>query len=182
MNIIYETTKERGATILIPTAMVDTINPASDLVAAGLCHIEGNARRQGSCIIMPSTSQGDAFALRNSGLDQFLFAEVGTELNGSSLTVLSTLARLGKDPWLRPRNGPGCRAAMVAGLTQSIGRCRCARALSPKRARQRDGLSCCCLAGRKHWANRKDRANCQSDARGTEDSSVAAYGCLLLSS
>lgn len=28
MNIIYETTKERGATILIPTAMVDSINPA----------------------------------------------------------------------------------------------------------------------------------------------------------
>ncbi|MGN6114257.1 MAG: SPFH domain-containing protein, partial [Nitrobacter sp.] len=29
MNIIYETTKERGATILIPTAMVDSMNPAS---------------------------------------------------------------------------------------------------------------------------------------------------------
>jgi regulator of protease activity HflC (stomatin/prohibitin superfamily) len=36
MNIIYETTKERGATILIPTAMVDTMNPASALVLAGL--------------------------------------------------------------------------------------------------------------------------------------------------
>jgi len=29
MNIIYETTKERGATILIPTAMVDSMNPVS---------------------------------------------------------------------------------------------------------------------------------------------------------
>jgi regulator of protease activity HflC (stomatin/prohibitin superfamily) len=29
MNIIYETTKERGATILIPTAMVDSLNPGS---------------------------------------------------------------------------------------------------------------------------------------------------------
>jgi regulator of protease activity HflC (stomatin/prohibitin superfamily) len=29
MNIIYETTKERGATILIPTAMVDAMNPGS---------------------------------------------------------------------------------------------------------------------------------------------------------
>jgi regulator of protease activity HflC (stomatin/prohibitin superfamily) len=28
MNIIYQTTKERGATILIPTAMVDSMNPA----------------------------------------------------------------------------------------------------------------------------------------------------------
>jgi regulator of protease activity HflC (stomatin/prohibitin superfamily) len=29
MNIIYETTKERGATILMPTAMVDAMNPAA---------------------------------------------------------------------------------------------------------------------------------------------------------
>jgi regulator of protease activity HflC (stomatin/prohibitin superfamily) len=29
MNIIYETTKERGATILIPTSMVDSMNPVS---------------------------------------------------------------------------------------------------------------------------------------------------------
>jgi regulator of protease activity HflC (stomatin/prohibitin superfamily) len=29
MNIIYETTKERGATILMPTAMIDSFNPAS---------------------------------------------------------------------------------------------------------------------------------------------------------
>ena len=35
MNIIYETTKERGATILIPTSMVDSLNPASALVLAG---------------------------------------------------------------------------------------------------------------------------------------------------
>jgi regulator of protease activity HflC (stomatin/prohibitin superfamily) len=36
MNIIYETTKERGATILIPTAMVDAMNPGGilGLVAA----------------------------------------------------------------------------------------------------------------------------------------------------
>jgi regulator of protease activity HflC (stomatin/prohibitin superfamily) len=36
MNIIYETTKERGSTILIPTAMVDSMNPAGALgVVAG---------------------------------------------------------------------------------------------------------------------------------------------------
>jgi hypothetical protein len=28
MNIIYETTKERGATILMPTSMVDSLNPS----------------------------------------------------------------------------------------------------------------------------------------------------------
>ena len=31
MNIIYETTKERGATILIPTSMVDSMNPGAVL-------------------------------------------------------------------------------------------------------------------------------------------------------
>ncbi len=35
MNIIYETTKERGTTILIPTSMVDSMNPAAALVLAG---------------------------------------------------------------------------------------------------------------------------------------------------
>jgi hypothetical protein len=29
MNIIYETTKERGATILMPTSMVDAMNPGA---------------------------------------------------------------------------------------------------------------------------------------------------------
>jgi regulator of protease activity HflC (stomatin/prohibitin superfamily) len=35
MNIIYETTKERGATILIPTGMVDSLNPVVALALAG---------------------------------------------------------------------------------------------------------------------------------------------------
>jgi len=34
MNIIYETTKERGTTILIPSSMVDSMNPASALALA----------------------------------------------------------------------------------------------------------------------------------------------------
>ncbi|CAB3808554.1 hypothetical protein LMG28688_06800 [Paraburkholderia caffeinitolerans] len=35
MNIIYETTKERGATILMPTSMVDSLNPALAMAIAG---------------------------------------------------------------------------------------------------------------------------------------------------
>jgi hypothetical protein len=35
MNIIYETTKERGATILMPSSMVDAMNPAAALALAG---------------------------------------------------------------------------------------------------------------------------------------------------
>ncbi len=41
MNIIYETTKERGVTILIPTAMVDSMNPAG---AVGLVAAAGSLR------------------------------------------------------------------------------------------------------------------------------------------
>jgi len=40
MNIIYETTKERGATILIPTGMVDSMNPAAALgIVAGATQV-----------------------------------------------------------------------------------------------------------------------------------------------
>jgi hypothetical protein len=39
------------------------------------------------------------FDLKNSPLNPFLHSEVGLELNGSALTVLSILARLGEDPW-----------------------------------------------------------------------------------
>jgi regulator of protease activity HflC (stomatin/prohibitin superfamily) len=41
MNIIYETTKERGATILIPSAMVDSLNPPSALAIAALAERKG---------------------------------------------------------------------------------------------------------------------------------------------
>ncbi len=36
MNIIYETTKERGATILMPSSMVDSLNPAAATLAVAL--------------------------------------------------------------------------------------------------------------------------------------------------
>jgi hypothetical protein len=36
MNIIYETTKERGATILMPTSMVDSLNPSAAILASSL--------------------------------------------------------------------------------------------------------------------------------------------------
>jgi hypothetical protein len=36
MNIIYEATKERGATILIPSSMVDSLNPSASMLALAL--------------------------------------------------------------------------------------------------------------------------------------------------
>jgi hypothetical protein len=78
----------------------------------------------------------DAFALKNSGLNAFLFAEVGEELNGSPLTILSVLARLGKDPWAEAAkwvNMP--KAAIVERLTQSISQMPlCPQALTDARA------------------------------------------------
>jgi hypothetical protein len=45
-------------------------------------------------------SRSDYVALQHSDLNPFLFAEIGQELNGSTLTMLSVLARLGQDPWV----------------------------------------------------------------------------------
>jgi hypothetical protein len=36
MKIIYETTKERGATILMPSSMVDSLNPSAATLALAL--------------------------------------------------------------------------------------------------------------------------------------------------
>jgi regulator of protease activity HflC (stomatin/prohibitin superfamily) len=45
MNIIYETTKERGATILMPSSMVDSLNPSATTLALALAGnvVSGNA-------------------------------------------------------------------------------------------------------------------------------------------
>lgn len=67
---------------------------------------------------MPSS---DAFALKNSGLNEFLLAEVGNEVNGSPLTILSVLARLGKDPWTEAgRLARLPKAAVIDYLANSI--------------------------------------------------------------
>ena len=41
----------------------------------------------------------DVNALGLSDLNQFLYAEIGTEPNGTALNMLSVFARLGFDPW-----------------------------------------------------------------------------------
>jgi regulator of protease activity HflC (stomatin/prohibitin superfamily) len=50
MNIIYETTKERGATILMPTSMVDSLNPSSATLGLALA---GNAALAGNGALAP---------------------------------------------------------------------------------------------------------------------------------
>jgi hypothetical protein len=67
-------------------------------------------------------AKADVFALKNSGLEAFLLAEVGTEWNGSGLTVLSLLARLGKDPWAEAATWSKLpRALRIDRLADSIG-------------------------------------------------------------
>jgi len=68
-------------------------------------------------------TSANAFALKNSDLNAFLFADVGTELNGSALTILSVLARLGQDPWVEAaRWAKMPKAAAIDCLAQSIGK------------------------------------------------------------
>ena len=48
MNIVYETTKERGATILLPSSMVDSLNPSAATLSfalAGIAEHEPEAAR-----------------------------------------------------------------------------------------------------------------------------------------
>lgn len=63
----------------------------------------------------------NAFTLQYSSLDGFLFADVGVEANGMMLTVLSTLARRGMDPWQEAeRLAKLPRTAAVDRLAQII--------------------------------------------------------------
>jgi hypothetical protein len=65
----------------------------------------------------------DAFALKTSNLNPFLFADVGTETNGSALTILSVLARLGQDPWAEAAGWTTLpKAGAIDCLARSIGK------------------------------------------------------------
>jgi hypothetical protein len=62
-----------------------------------------------------------ADTLQNSDLNKFLHAEIGTEASGMTLSVLSSLARLGIDPWQEAaRLARLPRKAAVAALAQTI--------------------------------------------------------------
>ncbi len=56
MNIIYETTKERGATILMPSSMVDSLNPGASVLAASLALNGVNGPQSGKTSVAPSTT------------------------------------------------------------------------------------------------------------------------------
>lgn len=70
----------------------------------------------------------DVYTLQRSDLNAFLFADVGTETNGTTLSVLSVFARGGSDPWTeaaRLATLPKAVAAdslahMIAGMPKSL--------------------------------------------------------------
>lgn len=66
-------------------------------------------------------SNTDAYALQRSDLNGFLFADVGVEASGMTLSVLSTLARVGVDPWQEAgRLAKLPRTAAIEGLARII--------------------------------------------------------------
>lgn len=70
----------------------------------------------------------DVTALQRSDLNDFLFADVGTEANGMTLSVASVLARQGNDPWreagrladLPKPEATDSLARMIAGMPRSL--------------------------------------------------------------
>jgi hypothetical protein len=66
-------------------------------------------------------SKPDVFATSHSSLNAFLFADIGTEPGGMTLSVLSALARLDVDPWQEAaRLATLPRLAATDGLARAI--------------------------------------------------------------
>jgi len=60
MNIIYETTKERGATILMPTSMVDAMNPGAAAFALQMARNDASGAPPPSGPSVPSAGKSGA--------------------------------------------------------------------------------------------------------------------------
>ena len=60
------------------------------------------------------------FSLLNANLDPFLFASIGKEESGMSLSVASALARHGSDPWVEAERLAGMPRAMAADALASM--------------------------------------------------------------
>jgi hypothetical protein len=72
---------------------------------------------QGTSVATPDTT-----ALQRSDLNKFLFADIGTEASGMTLSVVSLFARQGNDPWRE--------ADRLAGLPKSEATASLARTIA----------------------------------------------------
>ena len=70
MNIIYETTKERGATILMPSSMVDSLNPSAATLALALAGNDALANNSARVNIDTSARKGALGPAGNGALEQ----------------------------------------------------------------------------------------------------------------
>lgn len=73
-------------------------------------------------------STPEIFSLSGSSLNPFLFSEVGVEPSGQSLSVVSLLARQGKDPW---QEAARLATMPVDGAVECLGRAIAAMPASP---------------------------------------------------
>lgn len=64
-------------------------------------------------------SAAEIFSLSGSNLNPFLFSEVGIEVSGQRLSVVSLLARQGEDPW---REAERLAAMPVEAAVECLGR------------------------------------------------------------
>jgi regulator of protease activity HflC (stomatin/prohibitin superfamily) len=71
MNIIYETTKERGATILMPSSMVDSLNPSAATLAFALAGktVSESAPVEPQVRVVRSTVSGSVPAVEERDLE-----------------------------------------------------------------------------------------------------------------
>lgn len=56
MNIIYETTLERGATILLPSSMVDSLNPSAQFLGLAMAENEAVKPNGGLSAVPPGVA------------------------------------------------------------------------------------------------------------------------------
>jgi SPFH domain / Band 7 family len=69
MNIIYETTKERGATILMPSSMVDSLNPTAATLAFALAGNEPLAGNRAALNVEALVTKGVPAATGNGAAE-----------------------------------------------------------------------------------------------------------------
>jgi hypothetical protein len=66
-------------------------------------------------------ASSDVFALPHSELNPFLYANVATEKNGTTLSLMSVFARLGEDPWREAARLVGLpRSDAIASLARTL--------------------------------------------------------------
>ena len=69
MNIIYETTKERGATILMPSSMVDSLNPSAATLAFALAGNEPLANNNAALKVDALVTKGVPASVGNGATE-----------------------------------------------------------------------------------------------------------------